>query len=367
MDRRARFRPRPFEVVPFAAVAAIALGLRAQGLPIGVEALRYIVEAVLHRLPELTLAGLAVHLLAHAVRRRSPLPWLRALVAAPSLGLWVRLWVVLTAVTFGYSWLKVCVPLLRDGLLDARLWALDQALHFGLSPTVLTVELVAGTPLAGALDVWYALWLSCVLVFQSAVFVAGDLGRRRNFALACGLLWLAGSLVYLALPAVGPCFAAPEVFDGIRDEMPRAARIQARLWGHYQALVAPADGGPRVFRPFLAVAALPSLHVGAHWLFALWSKRHAPRLQLPFVVATGLTFVGSLATGWHYALDGYAGMLLAWGAVRIADRLEPAGDSGAAARGQNGVGEQQSGDQRDRDQQHAERGLDPEHHVPLEQ
>ncbi len=367
MDRRFRHLPRPFELFTFTLVALIALLLWLEGLPIGGDALRYVVAAVLHRLPELTLAGLAVHLLAYACRRRSPLPWLRGLVAPASVGLWLRLWIVLTAVTFGYSWIKVSVPILRTGVLDDRLWALDQALHLGISPSVFVVELVAGTPLAPALDLWYILWLTSVLVFQSAVFLAGDLARRRHFALSCAALWLVGGLVYLALPATGPCFFAPEVFEPIRDEMPRAARLQARLWSHYQALVAPAAGAPRIFKPFLAVAALPSLHVGAHWLFALWSKRHAPALFLPFAIATGLTFAGALATGWHYAIDGYVGMLLAWGAVAVADRFEPVASSAPAAVGQDGVGEQQAGDQGDRDQKHPEGGLDAEHHVPFEQ
>ena len=52
--------------------------------------------------------------------------------------------------------------------------------------------------------------------------------------------------------------------------------------------------------------------------------RRARRLFLPLALATALTFLGSLATGWHYAVDGYAGMLLAWVAVRIADRVEGA-------------------------------------------
>jgi membrane-associated phospholipid phosphatase len=35
-----------------------------------------------------------------------------------------------------------------------------------------------------------------------------------------------------------------------------------------------------------------------------------------------LTFVGSMLTGWHYAIDGYAGALLAWLCVLLAQRLE---------------------------------------------
>ncbi len=77
------------------------------------------------------------------------------------------------------------------------------------------------------------------------------------------------------------------------------------------------------FSPAFGVAAMPSLHVAAHWLFALWAKRYARRLFLPLVLATGLTFFGSLVTTWHYAVDGYAGLLIAWLAIIAADRIAP--------------------------------------------
>ena len=44
------------------------------------------------------------------------------------------------------------------------------------------------------------------------------------------------------------------------------------------------------------------------------------RFATLFFVLTFFTFLGSLVTGWHYAVDGYAGFLLAavlaWGSGR---------------------------------------------------
>jgi hypothetical protein len=198
--------------------------------------------------------------------------------------------------------------------------------------------------------------------------------RRRNFAFACLALWVAGAWIYVAVPAVGPVFAAPEAFREVLAGMPHAADIQGRLWANYLGITASRAGAPLPpMRPFLAVAAMPSLHVGAHWLFALWARRRAPRLFVPWAAATALTFFGSLATGWHYAVDGYAGMLLAWGAIRLADRFEPvaptAGSGGApdAPQREDGIGDQQTGHQRERDQHHAEGCLDTEHRVAPEQ
>ena len=106
--------------------------------------------------------------------------------------------------------------------------------------------------------------------------------------------------------------------------MYHAVGTQGALAANYARMIAGRDGSLREFNPYLGVAAFPSLHVGAHWLFALWARRHARPMFVPFAVATALTFVASVATGWHYAVDGYAGLLLAWLVVTVADRLEPA-------------------------------------------
>jgi hypothetical protein len=63
---------------------------------------------------------------------------------------------------------------------------------------------------------------------------------------------------------------------------------------------------------------MPSLHVALHWLFALWAWRAARPLLVPWIIATLLTFLGSLATGWHWAVDGYAGVALASAAFAVA-------------------------------------------------
>ncbi len=63
---------------------------------------------------------------------------------------------------------------------------------------------------------------------------------------------------------------------------------------------------------------MPSLHVGGHWLVMLWSRRLARPLFMPAVVATFLTFLGSVVTGWHYAVDAYIGIALAQSAYWLA-------------------------------------------------
>ena len=61
------------------------------------------------------------------------------------------------------------------------------------------------------------------------------------------------------------------------------------------------------------ISAMPSLHVALATLFAIlaWQcQRWLGALLTVFAVATQ---IGSVVLGWHYAVDGYAGALLAYG------------------------------------------------------
>ncbi len=332
MSRR-RFRLDPFEILTYSLTLAIVVALRVHGLRVGRQAAFHTFGPMFASLPRVFVMGVVLQGLGLLLAWRSPRGWLRAVARPQSLFLWLRVWLAAMAMTFAYTWLKVCVPLLRSTALDPLFWRLDRALHFGFSPSIFATQLAHGTLLVPLLDRWYGIWVSVVIATLAYVFFSPDLAARRNFAFACAVLWLGGAFLYWALPAVGPCFTAPEVFTALAARMPHALAGQGELWRNYLTMIAGRSGDLYRFNPYLGVAAMPSLHVGAHWMFALWSRRHAPRLFLPFALATLLTFFASLVTGWHYAIDGYAGMLLAWLAVRLAERFEPAPSALATAPG----------------------------------
>jgi len=56
---------------------------------------------------------------------------------------------------------------------------------------------------------------------------------------------------------------------------------------------------------------MPSLHVAAHAFLFLWALLVGSRLRAVLLAMTILTFLGSIATGWHYAVDSWAGLMLA--------------------------------------------------------
>ena len=316
--------PRPFELCAYGGALAAYLFLRWHGLKFGWSAVQYVFLAAAGALPVVLAIGVGLRLVQHAVRRESLRDYLRRIATFSWLAHWCRLWLAGIAFAYTYTWLKVSIPLIRVDLFDPELWQLDRILHFGISPTIFAVELTAGTPLPALLDRWYALWVPSIpFCFAYATASTRD-AERRHFVLANCLLWTLGAWIYLSVPALGPCYATPEILDPIRSEMPRAVSTQNALFAHYGKMIQSRGGFLESFSPVYGVAAMPSLHVGAHWLFALWARRYARALFVPLVIATAFTFFGSLVTTWHYAIDGYAGMLLAWLVIRVADRLEPA-------------------------------------------
>lgn len=339
----ARRPPRPIrsrfalELLAIAAFVLVIAVLRGHGLRLDANALRFTLPPMLHSLPRILMTGLAINVVVTLLLRRSVRAYLRGFFSLESLTTWARLCLAFMLATFAYAWLKVCIPLLNQRLWDHEIWRLDRFVHFGIAPSVFVVELIGRGALLRLIDYWYGAWILTVFIAWSWGTAMPDLARRRNFMFACLFISVAGVWIYLSLPALGPCYAYPEIFEEVREGLVHAAPAQTTLAANYARMLEGRDGSLRQFNPYLGIAAFPSLHVGAHWLFALWARRHARRLFVPFALATLLTFLGSLATGWHYAVDGWAGMLLAWAAVRLADLCEPV-EAGSAVPSPVGAG-----------------------------
>jgi hypothetical protein len=312
-------RPYPFEIAAWAGLLAAILFLRARDLRIDRVAFDYTIPPLIPVLAKFVVVGVGLYLAYTLLRRSSPLAYLKRLLDWRWLLLSLRLWLTFAVLTFTYFWLKVCVPLVNPRLWDQALWRLDAVLHLGFSPSLFMVEAARGTLLAPMLDRWYGWWLlsiSLSLAFFCSFPTQLD---RRRFLFSCVILWTAGAWIYVALPALGPIYAFHDIWREILPQIPLADSAHQLLWDNYQRVLAGRESGQlRAFKPALGIAAMPSLHVGGHWLLMLWARRLARPLFLPAAVGTLLTFLGSLVTGWHYALDGYIGIALAQSAYLLA-------------------------------------------------
>jgi len=316
-------RLRPWEALALANAAVVGAVL---ALRIGFSVPRSLAA----QLPMLVVAGglvaagagvraLGLALPGGAVRARL---YLSRMMRPSSLLDLARFVVALTLVTWSYSWLKVFVPHLNGWITDPLLAVLDFRIHFGINPNRFLIELFPSPALWRFLDVYYAQFL--LTMGLAFAWFGSALSRRdrARFAAGFALLWIVGAWLYVAAPSLGPCYVFPEDYASVRLEMPLQAQTQRLLLVQYDAVTkGSAALGTIGLNAAFGIGAMPSLHVAGQAFVALFARRRNPRLAFLFGLFSALTFTGSLISGWHYAVDGYAGILLAFAAWRLGERM----------------------------------------------
>lgn len=334
MVTRRRARPpylpplRPYEVLAALHVAAVFLLIRWVAL-FDVSFGRTLADEIPFALSLGGLTGAGFLLRALLVARRDGAARAGRLLRAgtrPTVLVDAARFVLFTVLAaHGYTWLKIFLPLLNPALHDAALARLDAAVHFGLNVNRLAIELLPVPGLWRFIDGYYMLFLATILGGLGWFASTLSLAERARFATGFAVLWISGAWFYLAVPSLGPCYAFPEDYASVRESLPIQTATQETLLRHYRTVRGLRERGAEgmVVSPVLGVAAMPSLHVAGQAFYAFFARRRSRPLFVFFAAATALTFYGSLVTGWHYAVDGYAGLLLGWLCARIAGRGTP--------------------------------------------
>jgi hypothetical protein len=257
--------------------------------------------------------------------RRRGAARLRALLKPRSLADLVRLVAVLVLTSWAYSWLKVALPLLRpDVLTDPALFRIETALHFGVNPGRFLQGLFPYPVLWRVLDVTYGAFLWTVMAGLAWFGATLSVRDRARFAAGFTFLWIFGAWFYFAVPSLGPCYVLKGDYTEVRAAMPSQSATMDLLFAHYgrvRSLGRHPEGAD--ISPYLGVAAMPSLHVGAQAFLMLAARRRSKPLFALFAALTAVTFFTSVVSGWHYAIDGYAGLFLAWLCEAAGRRVVP--------------------------------------------
>src|SRR5262249_32867115 len=219
-------------------------------------------------------------------------------------------WVALTV--YAYTWLKIFVPLLNTHLYDPLMYRIHNFLHFGIDPTRFLIALFPQPWFLHFLDWEYTIYYPTMVAGAAWFMATPSRSERFRFVAAFLLLWVASSWLYVAIPVLSPCYALPGDFTHVHQTMPKIALFQEMLIHHYALIKSPQKANAlKAIIPIFGCAAFPSLHVAAQCLLALWARRRNRILFILFGALTFITFLASLISGCHYAVDGYVGILMA--------------------------------------------------------
>lgn len=169
---------------------------------------------------------------------------------------------------------------------------------------------------------WATLFL---LSLAGAVFWPRLRDVRAQYLWTYMLVWIVlGNLVAASVMSAGPTYFEEVTGQAtyrqlsalIQANLPVTTGVREWLWLNYR------DGGTA---PAIGISAFPSLHLAQSTLFVLLAQRIG-RLAVWAMLGFGiLIFLGSVAFGWHYAIDGWfsigatvviwklVGRALAWG------------------------------------------------------
>jgi hypothetical protein len=217
-----------------------------------------------------------------------------------------------------FNSLKQALPHIVPFSWDTKFAAADRAMHGGRDAWELLRPLLLHPEVILALDFAYAFWFVALLLFL--VWGAWSIHTRlRMQALMTAMLvWaVCGMVLAFVFSSAGPCYfsqVVPGESEYTYDELlsliddhqsaglPVLARFnQVALWQHYQS---------GIWLPFGGISAMPSVHVSMATLFVLVGWRRHPLAGMLLALYAVLIQVGSVALGWHYAIDGYVGALV---------------------------------------------------------
>lgn len=222
----------------------------------------------------------------------------------------------------GFAVMKGAVAVIVPFHWDAALAELDRIMHFGRYPHEWLMPLFGSALALKAINIVYNLWF---FVLVASIIVAAAGGRnqplRHQYLMSFMLVWMIGGFFMAAgYSSAGPCYyeriGLGTLYAPLMDHL-HAASAEHLLWA--------LDTQDKLWAGFVGdrpgtagISAFPSMHVATATLFVLAARRISRALYWFTVVNWLAIMIGSVVLAWHYAVDGYAGALIAVALWRVA-------------------------------------------------
>lgn len=220
----------------------------------------------------------------------------------------IRILILLKLVLTIYCNIKQAIPSINPFTYDDILLRSDILFHFGVNPMELCIAALGSPAVSGFFDWLYVTWYGVKILILIIFILLQDRNLNIQFFRAYFALWILGGLTAVLIPSLGPIYCYSDWFANLNK--PIATTLQHQLWSHYQQVLI----SPDQYKVFIyeGIAAFPSLHVGVVALFTFFLFHVHRILGILMAIYTLLIQIGSVLLGWHYAIDGYFAILLAF-------------------------------------------------------
>ena len=213
---------------------------------------------------------------------------------------------------------------------DAFFIALEKKIHFGKLPHQFFYDYLAPNHLNILIEImayFYVAWIFYILVFQIYACIYQLCHRRKLVYLYANfiLFTIGGFVIATIFSSVGPLFL-PDIFRHLSHHYPNFAHIlsERETYTGYKTYLAylfliQEHQSPQI-AALNGITAFPSMHVASSFLivFLFWHKSLSIK-TLTLIFALSI-LLGSVLLGFHYAVDGYAGILLAYLSFKTAEK-----------------------------------------------
>jgi hypothetical protein len=218
-----------------------------------------------------------------------------------------------------YTTLKQAIPFINSNIFDQQLLLIDRIVHFGASPSTFISDTAHFKLFNNLLDKFYYYWFPAKILILSYFLIHTSNTKKQIFLSSYFLIWVIGAFLGLAFPSLGPFTLAQTTLPA--TDMEFSLATQNILLNIYHAkLPITFSGNGNMFFGF-GLMAFPSLHVTACILYFYFLKDENEILKYLSLIFLIIIFLGSIYSGWHYAIDGYFGILIVFISVKISQQL----------------------------------------------
>ncbi len=214
----------------------------------------------------------------------------------------------------GFTLLKNTMPYIHPYFADP-FWAYwDRVLHFGADPWFLAHWVGQYLPVDYLMQLYMAAWALPAIGLPIIIAASdGNHTRAMRTLVLYVVAWVfLGNILAFAGLSVGPVYYDRLTGDARFSDLTQAlvasgvtessiGRLQEVLWKIYIGQRAGMGSG---------ISAFPSVHVAIATVTAIYMAERSKWLILPAALFLFFTFFLSVYTGYHYAIDGYASILV---------------------------------------------------------